>query len=82
MKEFTEITREMIEGCLDDDINEIHGSWMDVAARWEVESCKIFKTFLPNVYQEFFNDYCDNNHIIQKKDSKGVIHYYEESERI
>lgn len=51
---YVEITREMIEGCLDDDLIEMYD---------ELEP-EIVKTEHPETYEEYIKEYCDHNDIL------------------
>lgn len=63
--EYNEITREMIEGCLDDELNEQYDPWVpnENAPNTQVDASECFKKLKPELYEEFFIDYCVRGHI-------------------
>lgn len=53
---YEEITREMIEGCLKDELIN-----SDMLTEDEL---KTIKNEQPEIYNQYISDYCDNNHIL------------------
>jgi len=76
-QKFTEITREMIEGCLDDDLNEIYG-YFEVNHRTgqQVDGADIIKHLRPDLYEAYFNDYLVTN-LICSFIENGQVKYFE-----
>lgn len=63
--EYNQITREMIEGCLDDELNEMYNPWVpnENTPHIQVNASECFKKLKPELYKEFFVDYCERGHI-------------------
>lgn len=63
---YIQITREMIEGCLDDELDEMYDPWIPYKNDKNViniPASKCFKTFQSTLYEEMMIDYCIRNHI-------------------
>lgn len=63
---YVQITREMIEGCLDDELDEMYEPWIpnkDAKNVINVPASKCFKTFYSGHYEELVMNYCERNHI-------------------
>lgn len=79
-KKFVQIEKEMIEGCLDDELNEMYDPWMaNEEDENPVDASECFKLLKPEVYKEFFDNYCERNEI-QVVHSKGFTYYFEPKE--
>ena len=73
--EKNEVTREMIEMCLDDDLDNM---WEPFATgEIEISASEVIKKLRPNRYEDYFNQYCERNGIIKETEKNGVIHYIE-----
>lgn len=71
------ITREMIEGCLDDELNEM--GWISPSGI-QVDDAEIIKKLYPKHYENFILDYCDRNNILIDIDLTGKTTYIEITE--
>lgn len=76
---YNEITREMIEGCLDDELDLQYDAWETGNVHLYASSSKIIKNLFPSSYYEFFIDYCDRNKIKIETSETG-IKYFEPKE--
>lgn len=83
---YVQITREMIEGCLDDELDEMYEPWIpnkDAKNVITIPASKCFKTFYPGHYEELMMNYCERNHIkIIVERSTGKTIYLEPKEDI
>ena len=80
IEKYNEITREMIEGCLDDEINEIANPWEPIEGK-KIEASEIYKNMFSVRYEEWVNDYCERNNITivkeQEEDRTFKTRYFE-----
>ena len=83
---YVQITREMIEGCLDNDLDEMYEPWIPNKNDKNViniPASKCFKTFQPRLYEELVTNYCERNRIkIIVERSSGKTIYLEPKEDI
>lgn len=64
-----EVPRYQIEGCLDDEINEMYGNIKIGSETYEAS--KIIKKLSPEKYEECIIDYCDRENIVIATDDSG-----------
>ena len=83
---YIQITREMIEGCLDDELDEMYEPWIpNKNAKNEIviPASKCFKTLQSRLYEELVMEYCERNRIkIIVEQSTGKTVYLEPKEDI
>lgn len=83
---YIQIAREMIEGCLDDELDEMYEPWIpnkNDKNIINIPASKCFKTFQPRLYEELVMNYCERNRIkIIVERSSGKTIYLESKEDI
>lgn len=83
---YEQITREMIEGCIDDELDEMYDPWIpnkNDKTVINIPASKCFKTFQPRLYEELVMNYCERNRIkIIVDRSSGKKVYLEPKEDI
>lgn len=57
------ITREMIEGCLDDELDIMYDEWTSSNSNLSASGSEIIKKCFPDKYEEYVKEYCDRNNI-------------------
>ena len=62
-KTHIELTRENIESCLDDELNEMYNPWEPYEGI-SLDAAVLFKTLLRPQYNQFFEEYCKSYNII------------------
>ena len=80
---YVRITREMIEGCLDDELFEMYGEFVyNQRENKTLPAGEIIKKCLPDVYEQYFVDYCEREgiEIIFDMKTGRVIKYLEPQE--
>lgn len=78
LRNFSEVTKEMVENEFESTINEVYGSWRSKVGEFEVTASEILKTFYPETYSQAFRKYCKVNGIIKVKNFDGSIFYLAE----
>lgn len=73
------ITREMIEGCLDDELNIMYDEWTSPNGNLSASGSEIIKKCFPDKYEEFVKEYCDRNNISIETRQVYVEHSTEDS---
>lgn len=86
-KLYAEITLNMIQGCLNDELDEMYEGWSSASSSHlnyentalEASGSEIIRACFPDRYQEYIRQYCERNQIIQIcKD--GIHRYFEPKE--
>lgn len=72
---YHEITKEMIEGCLDDEIDNAYGPYIDPQTRVIIPQSIRLKTLDPKQYSRLVIDYMERNRIIALDCSQGVRYF-------
>ena len=57
------ITREMIEGCLDDELDIMYDGWTSADNNLSASGSEIIKKCFPDKYEEYVKEYCERNNI-------------------
>lgn len=73
------ITREMIEGCLDDELDTMYDGWTSPNGNLSASGSEIIKKFFPDKYEEFVKEYCGRNNISIETKTVYVEHSAEDS---
>lgn len=73
------ITREMIEGCLDDELDILFDGWTSNDKTLSVSGSVIIKKCFPEKYEEYVKDYCHRNNISIETKQVYVEHSTEDS---
>ena len=78
VKELVELSQKMIEGALDDDLDNMYEPYNCLATDAEIPASEIIKKFYP---ERYFNTYipafCQRNNIIADHQSDGTWRYFE-----
>jgi hypothetical protein len=72
---YHEITREMIEGCLDDEIDMAFEESKKVTPDGGYPSSRCFKMLSPIMYADWMKDYMRRNNIIALECEEGVRYF-------
>ena len=75
--ELPELTKEMIEGALDDDLDNMYEPYNCLATDEQIPASKIIRLVYPEKYARYFENYIDRNHIIWEPFSDGKVRYFE-----
>jgi hypothetical protein len=71
---YHEITREMIEGCLDDEIDNAYEGWKPTKSD-NYPASRCFKLLSPIMYADWMKDYMRRNNIIALECEDGVRYF-------
>ena len=71
-----ELTKEMVEGALDDDLDNMYEPYSIAALDEEIPASLIIKTFAPSKYAKYIKEYCERNHILVMEEN-GEKRYFE-----
>jgi hypothetical protein len=73
------ITREMIEGCLDDELDIMYDGWTSSTGNLSASGSEIIKKCFPDKYEEYVKEYCDRNNISIETKTVYIEHSAEDS---
>jgi len=72
---YTRLERHMIEACLDDELDVMYGNFtVNQVKRITVDASDIIKKCTPELYEQYFKEYCERNSILIKKESNQIIY--------
>lgn len=78
VKELVECSQKMIEGALDDDLDNMYEPYTCLATDEEIPASEIIKKFYPDKYYgSYISEYCQRNNIIAEQQSNGTWRYFE-----
>ena len=75
VKEYNELSKEMIDGAVDDDIDNMFNPFIGNGE--EIPASEIFKKMRPNDYGKFRTEYCNRYNILIEAFNDGRIRYFE-----
>ena len=78
MKKMNKITFQMIEGIINDMLDNAYDPF--IFNDLEIPASEIIKKIKPNIYDDMVAEYIINNHIKQVVNDNGVTEYFEPSE--
>lgn len=78
---YHEITKEMIEGCVDDQIDNAYEPWAPIGKNASIvePASKCFKMFRPELYTQWIMEYIEANNI-EVVENGEVTRYFEYDE--
>ena len=83
MNTYNRIERYMIEGCLDDELNILYGSFtVSQAEGIQVDASEIIKKCRPGLYERYVKEYCERNSIlilVMKEGGSDEVIYLEKN---